>query len=83
MSQRLRLSFFFKKMKANPLKLFDRGSWSEISSPFIQKIAAAFQTAHLLPEPPFFDFFFSLLLPISAFDKRRKEEAEEEAEAGE
>lgn len=65
MSQRPQTFFFFFEMKANPLNLFDRGSWSEISSSFVQKIAAAFQTAHLLPEPPFFDFFF-FFFPFSS-----------------
>lgn len=51
MTQRLQTFFFFFLMKVNPLKLFDWGSWSKISSPVRPQIAAAFQAPHLLPGP--------------------------------
>lgn len=84
MSQCPRLFFsLFFLMKANPLKLFDWGSWSEISSPFTHRLRRPFRRRTCCRSRGFDFFFFPLFLPISPFDKRGKEEAEEEAEAGE
>lgn len=85
MNQRPQTFFFFFFNESKSLETFRLGLLIGDKFPVRPQIAAAFQAAHLLQEPRFRLFFFSSfsLLPISPFDKRGKEEAEEEAEAGE